>query len=133
MPKGFNRLADQILTRVRAVHLCRVEECDAVIVRRADDLDALLPRGEGPVVGADAHAPPAECRDHETAELSCLHIRGSCVGCLIVRGGLLLLSRWRAAHCHSCHDESRAREEFAAAERRLFAMVHIALRNLETH
>jgi hypothetical protein len=45
---GSERLADQLFVRVRPVDLGRVEERDAMVVRRADDLDAQPAIGWGP-------------------------------------------------------------------------------------
>ena len=67
IPNGRERFADDLFVRERAVHLCRVEEGDAAVDRRADHRDALFTAGGRSVAEADAHAPEAEGRHFQSA------------------------------------------------------------------
>ena len=65
VPHRLERLADELLVRVRTVDLRGVEERHAQVDGAPYQLDRLLLVGRGPEAEAHAHAPEAECRDLE--------------------------------------------------------------------
>jgi hypothetical protein len=66
----LERFADELLVRERAVDLGRIEERDAALHGRADELDALLPVRGRAVAEREPHAAEPERRDFEITELA---------------------------------------------------------------